>query len=262
MPKKDFQLPEEGEVVLATVTEITPYGAYVTLDEYGGIHGFLHVSEISSGWVKHIDRYVKENQKIILKVIRVDKVRREVDLSLRQLTEEERRNKLILIKKEEKSRSVLKKVALDLQIPEQILQSYIEKILEEYTSLYSMIDVLLQRGPSILTKISLPEDFSQKVYEVAKEKLSPPPVVVNEIIQITSTAPNGLDIIKQVLGSAIILKNENNISVSIKYVGAPNYRLSLSAPNYKIAEHFLKQVNDLLQKEAKKNRCELQIKRV
>jgi len=261
MPKKEPQLPEEGEVVLATVKEITPYGAYVTLDEYGGMHGFLHISEISSGWVKHIDKYVKENQKIILKVIRVDKARKEVDLSLRQVTEEERRNKLLLVKKEEKSRSVLKKVALDLQLPEPVLQNYIEKILEEYSSLYSMIDALLQKGPSLLTKLSFPEEFSQKVYEVAKEKLSPPPVVINEIVQITSTASNGLEVIKQVLGAALNLKNEN-INVSIKYIGAPNYRLSLSAPNYKIAEQFLKQVNDVLQKEAKKNKCELLIKRI
>ncbi|MEM3573707.1 MAG: translation initiation factor IF-2 subunit alpha, partial [Nitrososphaeria archaeon] len=261
MPKKEFQLPEEGEVVLATVTEITPYGAYVTLDEYGGIHGFLHISEVSSGWVKHIDKYIKENQKVVLKVIRVDKIRKEVDLSLRQVTEEEKRNKLILIKKEEKSKSVLKKVALDLQVPDTVLQSYIEKILEEYTSLYSMIDSLLQKGPSVLTKLSLPEDFSQKIYEVAKEKLSPPPVVINEILQITSSAPNGLDVIKQVLNAASKL-NDENIMISIKYVGAPNYRLSLSAPNYKIAEQFLKQVNEILQKEARKNKCELSIKRI
>src|SRR6266849_2971525 len=52
--------------------------------------GFLHVSEISTGWVRNIDRVAKVSQKLVLKVIRVNKARREIDLSLRQVTNEER----------------------------------------------------------------------------------------------------------------------------------------------------------------------------
>jgi translation initiation factor 2 subunit 1 len=260
MSEKEPMLPEEGEVVLATIIEITPYGAYATLDEYKNIRGFLHISEISSGWVKHIERFIQVGQKTILKVIRINKMRKEVDLSLRRLTEEERRDKLILLKKEEKSKSVMKKVALDLQLSENQIASYIEKILSEYSSLYAMIDSLLDKGPSVLTKLSFPEEFAQRVYLTAKEKLSPPPVTINEVIQLSCSEPNGLDIIKQILGS---LKVENeDTKISIKYISAPNYRLSITAPNYKIAEHNLKRVNEILQKESKKFKCTFAVKRV
>ena len=41
------------------------HGAYVTLDEYGGIQGFLHISEIAPGWIRSINRFVKENEKAL-----------------------------------------------------------------------------------------------------------------------------------------------------------------------------------------------------
>ena len=74
-------MPDEGELVLATVTEISPHGVYVTLDEYGKFPAFLHISEIATGWVRDIERYAKPGQKIVLKVIRVNKGRKEIDLS-------------------------------------------------------------------------------------------------------------------------------------------------------------------------------------
>jgi len=47
-------MPEPGEIVVCTVREITSHGIYVNLDQYGGMNGFLHVSEISTGWVRNI----------------------------------------------------------------------------------------------------------------------------------------------------------------------------------------------------------------
>ena len=45
------EMPEQGEIVLATVTKVMDHGAYVTLDEFGDIQGFLHISEIAPGWI-------------------------------------------------------------------------------------------------------------------------------------------------------------------------------------------------------------------
>ena len=89
------QMPDEGELVLATANEITAHGVYVSLDEYNKLPAFLHNSEIATGWVRDIERYAKPGQKIVLKVIRVNRNRREIDLSLRQVSGEERITKYI-----------------------------------------------------------------------------------------------------------------------------------------------------------------------
>ena len=121
MSTKETQIqsmPEEGELVLATVNEINPHGVYVTLDEYDKVRAFLHISEIATGWVRDIERYAKPGQKIVLKVIRQNRNRREIDLSLRQVSGEEKRQKIIEVKKNEKARTILDALKSRLSLDE------------------------------------------------------------------------------------------------------------------------------------------------
>src|SRR4030067_3723450 len=99
MAFKKPEWPEPGDLVLTSVQRITDYGAYVTLDEYEK-EGLLHVSEGSSGWVRNIREFVREGQKTVLKVLRVDPEKRHVDLSLRRVSRRERREKLLASKME------------------------------------------------------------------------------------------------------------------------------------------------------------------
>ena len=62
------EMPEQGEIVLATVTKVMDHGAYVTLDEYDDIQGFLHISEIAPGWIRSVNRFVRDGEKKVLLV--------------------------------------------------------------------------------------------------------------------------------------------------------------------------------------------------
>jgi len=81
--------PEVGDLVIATIENVTDYGAYAKLDEYTK-RGLLHVSEISSSWIRNIRDFVRENQKMVLKVLRIDAEKGHIDLSLRRVTKRER----------------------------------------------------------------------------------------------------------------------------------------------------------------------------
>ena len=41
--------PEEGELLVCTVSNVRENGAYLSLDEYGSREGFVFVGEVASG---------------------------------------------------------------------------------------------------------------------------------------------------------------------------------------------------------------------
>jgi len=87
------EMPEQGEIVLATVTKVMDHGAYVTLDEYDDIQGFLHISEIAPGWIRSISRFVRDGEKKVLLVKKVNSKRGDIDLSLKQISKDQKKQK-------------------------------------------------------------------------------------------------------------------------------------------------------------------------
>ena len=87
MVRRKNEWPEEGELVVGTVHKVLNYGAFATLEEYPGKEAFIHISEVSSGWVKNIRDFVRENQKIVARVLRVNPRKGHVDVSMKRIRE-------------------------------------------------------------------------------------------------------------------------------------------------------------------------------
>ena len=91
----DNKGPDEGELVVCTVTEVKQNGAYVSINGYDDINGFIFIGEIASGWVKNIRGFVRDGQRLVCKVIRRGKKDKDTfELSLKSLSEERRRETL------------------------------------------------------------------------------------------------------------------------------------------------------------------------
>src|SRR3989344_568516 len=93
--------PDEGEIVLCTVTKINPNSVFVHVDDYDK-GGMVHISEISPGRIRNIRDFVVENKVVVCKVLSVNRERGYIDLSLRRVNETLRRNKLEEVKQEQK----------------------------------------------------------------------------------------------------------------------------------------------------------------
>ncbi len=73
---------EVGATVEGKVTGITNFGAFVELP--GGDTGLVHISEVANTYVKDISNYLKEDEKVKVKVINIDNDGK-IGLSIKQL---------------------------------------------------------------------------------------------------------------------------------------------------------------------------------
>ncbi len=153
------RLPEEGEIVIARVKEATGHSVYVTLDEYNNMTGFLHISEIAAGWIRNVERYVRAKQKAVLKVIRVNKMRGEVDTSLKQVSGEERKSKLIEVKKNQKATAFMDFIKSKLKLADAQVAEIEEKILQKYDYVYDAFEAIARKGQEVIENI----DFAQEI---------------------------------------------------------------------------------------------------
>ena len=73
---------QAGDIVIAKITSIVGYGAFVSVGDYVGL---VHISEFSDNYVKSIKEYVSVGQEIRLRVLEIDEENKKVKLSYKQL---------------------------------------------------------------------------------------------------------------------------------------------------------------------------------
>ena len=162
MTTETQELPEIGEIVIATVKKTGDHGAYVSLDEYDNIQGFLHISEIAPGWVRKVTKFVKEGDKKVLLVKKIQADRAEIDLSLKQISKEQRKKKLLDVKRFEKEQSILKNIQDKVKLSSDEIDDLEEKLLSKYKSVYDAIIEIATKNISVLDDLGI----SKKIMDV------------------------------------------------------------------------------------------------
>ena len=234
--------PEYGDLVIATIEKLMEYGAYVKLEEYNK-QGLLHISEISRGRVRRIRDYVRENQKMVLKVIRVDVEKGHINLSLRRVTRRERIEKNKSWKKDRKGEALLKEVAEKVGLPVHEVYQKAGVILEEEYGLYEGFEEVMKEGGEVLTKLDIPKDLAKVISQVAEERIKVKMVKVKGVLEVRCSKPNGVKCIQDAFISAGKAHRAKDAKIKFYVIAAPRYSVEVSADNWKRAEELFEMVS-------------------
>jgi translation initiation factor 2 subunit 1 len=164
-----------------------------------------------------------------------------VDLSLKQVNEHQRREKIQDWKNEGKAKKLLEIAAEKLGMS--VDSSYDEfgaDLLERYGGFYRALEEIAI-NPNLLKEEGFTGEWVDIITSVAVDNITPPFVNVSGYLDLTCPLPDGIIQIKNALIEA---ERTDKTDLVVQYVGAPKYRIKVNAPDYKTAEEELKNASD------------------
>jgi translation initiation factor 2 subunit 1 len=240
-----MEYPERDELVVVQITQILDYGVFVELLEYNNARGFVHISNVSSSWVKNIRMFVKANQVRVAKVLNIDTVKKQIDLSFAGVSPQREKQKLSDFKQVNREEKLIHLLAKQENKKfDDVWNEVANPLIEEYDSLYVALE-----------KVALGEDiekFVGKAWIKPIQLLVEKNVVVSKkvlkgTLKLSSLESNGLNDVKKLLSEIKKFKG-----CSISYGGAGTYIISFESSTFKEAEKEMRKAITVAEKDAKK----------
>jgi translation initiation factor 2 subunit 1 len=233
--------PDVGELIVGEVDEIEDFGVFVELQEYEGKRGLVHVGEVAAGWIKNMRDHVTPGQTVVCKVLDVTESAEQIDLSIKEVNDHQRSDKIQEWKAEQKAEKWLE-LAFGEDLSDETYSEVANAFLRSFGTLYDGFEAAAIHGNEGLSDTDLSEDHVEAIVETARENVSVPYVSVTGYVDLESPGSSGVEDIRGALEAA-----EGNgevpdeVDLEVTYVGAPEYRIQVQAPNYKTAETALEE---------------------
>jgi len=217
-------LPSLGELVICKVEKLNPHSAFLSLVEYQGIEGMVHISEISSGWIRDIRDHIKAGQTVVAKVMAVDG--RNVGLSIKRVDESQMNNKTREYNLELKAEKLLEIVAKKMG---KTLESAYEEVGYLLQDKFGSMHEGFKRSitHSIVDK-GIPQEWAVAIKEVAEKNIEQKEFEFRAKLMIKTFKPDGISTIKSLLGEL------EKKGYDVRYIAAPEYLVKYKTKNAKL----------------------------
>jgi translation initiation factor 2 subunit 1 len=245
-------LPQWGEIVLCTVTRITPFAAWCMLDEYENedgsrIEGMIHISEVAGKWVKDIRKFVKPNKQYVVKVVRIDYQKGHLNLSLKRVSKFDKKEKSERFRREKRAAGILNQIAKRIdQTDDEILTELEKKVTGDFDDLFAVFETF-NEDSAVLDGLDCPKKMKDAIREVMENNFRIKEKTIKASIDVTTTAPDGTKMLKKILGEL-----EKETGAQVKYISAPRYQVELMTKDPKEAVKKLRAGLDAAMEKVKK----------
>lgn len=244
---------------MGIANKVFPYGIFVKLNDYPEVEGMIHISEVSSKWVKNIKDYAKEGETIVVKVLKVDAGKGHIDLSLKGVKANQKKMIVDQHKQDKKTRKLVELAAEKLKDPDNV-----DKIIEQLENGFDdATEALLQAkkdGIKVLKNTGIDDKWLKELGKIVEEYVTIPKVSIKASIDLKAEGQEGVETIKNAIKKAKEQCPED-IEAVFKYVGAPKYKVEITALDYKTLEKYLEVITKTLTKEMTSNNGTAEITR-
>lgn len=232
---------EVGDLVSCVVDRIVGTVVFVKIHgQKQETEGSIVFSEVAPGRIRNIRDYVVPKKKIVCKILRISN--NNIDLSLRRVTQKERKEVLEGENLEKSYISILKSV-LENKAEETIKkikeQDNITNFLEESKTDFKELEKIVGK------------ENAQKIIEILNTQKKKSSKIKKEI-NLTTTKPDGITLIKKILN---LFKD-----FEVKYIAAGKYLVESESEDIKSADKKIREKIDEAEKEAKKLGVEFSLK--
>ena len=261
MVKSRNRFPREGEFIIAKVTEVEAQYVYVELIDYEGLpseesaRGMIHISEISSRWIKNIRSFVRIGQKIVLRVLRVEEEKGHIDLSLRRVNSAQKDIRMkewkYALKYENLLQFLTETEGIDLTL-DQAYDLIGFPVLAFFESYQEAVEGIKEDGEELLSELDgVSENVQTALLKIIDENVNISTVSILGKLQLSYTSENGIELIKDSLLDALkVIDSTETRSVTISYIAAPFYRLEVVSKDYVDAENILSDVLETIEQKS------------
>ncbi|MEM0142749.1 MAG: S1 RNA-binding domain-containing protein [Candidatus Parvarchaeum sp.] len=225
---------KEGDIYICRVRKLLQHGIIVAIGNEEK-EGFIHISELSKRWVRDVKDVAKEGDILVCKVITMGQ---SPELSIKRVTDSEKREALRewsienrLIKLVEK---FYKKDTNKLK----------EQIIKKYGSIFNFYEAITKNGKMELEDMKLNKEITNELLDfVEKTKKK---VIIRNQLELKTYEENGVENIKELLNECM-----KTNGVSIKYIKAPVYMMTINLGDTKKTLNENKRLLDILNKKSK-----------
>lgn len=227
---------EEGDNVLCAVRDIQGTTVFVKIEDNGD--GTIVVSEIAPGRIRNLRDYVVPGKRIVCKILKIDK--NNINLSLRRVSDKEKREVMEKYEREKNSLSILKSVVKNA-----------EEIAEKIKKQESLHDFLqnCKENPKKLQEY-FSEEETEKICKILREKKEKQ-VEMKKEFSLSSNSPNGVVLIKKILMP---------YKEKINYLAAGRFVIKIKSQDYKKANSESQKILQEIEEKAKKENCRFEVK--
>ncbi len=245
---KNSSYPRVGEIVIGKVVNVTPYSAIVNLLEYSA-SGMVHISEVSSGWIKDIRHHVKKGDVVVAKVMKLD--RNYISLSIKRVNKNQRAEKMKEFNLEKKAMKMLSIISKNSKGEDKIL----EIINKNFGNVYKAFE-LAAKDVNIVVKKGIPIDWAQKMKEIYQSNVKQKTFDFKCTIEVYSKESDGIKRVKSVLGALEKMETE------VIYISSPKYLMRFQTENPKEGEKKIDKIIKKFPSLLSKYKCAGNISRV